>query len=137
MRVGTPRAIIFDLFGVIYGRGGVDREIFELIEDLKPKFKIGLLSNTTQDQLDSLLSQEQQEIFDAIGVSGEMGFAKPDERAFLEISRRLEEFTSDCLMIDDSEVNCVGAQTAGMQAICFVNLSDLRRSLKNYGILTS
>ena len=66
-----------------------------------------------------------------------MGVSKPDERAYSVAAQRLEEFISDCLMIDDSETNCAGAERAGMSAIWFQNKAELRRELEKYGILTS
>lgn len=130
------RAVIFDLFGVIYSSGGVDSELIELVKELKKTYKIGLLSNTTRGQFDGILSLEQQALFDVVALSGEMGFGKPDIRAYREVARLLGEFPSDCLMIDDSQSNCAGAEAAGMKAVLFTGVADLRRELANYGILT-
>lgn len=130
------RAIVFDLFGVIYGSGGVDGGLIELVKELKEAYKIGLLSNTTRVQFDGILPLEQQALFDAVALSGEMGFGKPDFRAYNEVARLLGEFSSGCLMIDDSQSNCAGAQSSGMEAILFTGVAELRRELANYGILT-
>lgn len=129
------RAIVFDCFGVIVNRG-VDDAVLELILQLQKNYKIGLISNTGVAWIERELTDEQRALFDAVALSGEMGFGKPDVRAYLDVARRLEEFPSDCLMIDDSQQNCAGARDAGMSAIHYTNVADLRRELEKYGILT-
>ena len=130
------RAIIFDCHGVLAG-GGADEEIFGLVAKLKTNYKIGLLSNTSTTGLDEMLSCQRQLLFDALVVSDEIGFGKPDARAYLEAARQLEEFPSDCLMIDDVESNCTGALQAGMMAIHYISLEQFKQEIVKYVILTS
>lgn len=132
------RAIIFDYFGVLASRYGVcDPEVMQFIEqNLLGKYKLAVLSNMNGGTAEDMLG-ECVRLFDQVMISGELGVAKPDGRAFLEAARRLEEFPSDCLMIDDSQVNCTGAEQVGLESIYFAGLSDLRRALAKYDILTS
>lgn len=129
------RAIIFDCFGVIVS-AGVDEGVISIIKNLKENYKIAVLSNTNRRWFDDVLDEECQKLFDVVVLSEESGVGKPDQRAFLETARRLEEFPSDCLMIDDSGVNCAAAEQAGMRSIHFTNSEELKRELSNYGILT-
>ena len=39
-------------------------------------------------------------------------------------------------MIDDSEINCLSAMGAGMEAIQFKGVADLEQKLEKYGIMT-
>lgn len=131
------RAIIFDCFGVLAQRyGQCDTEIMEFIEqNLYGKYKLAVLSNMNRATPKEMLG-EYGRLFDQVMISGELGIAKPDTRVFLEAARRLEEFPSDCLIIDDSPSNCTGAKQAGLEAIYFESLPTLRQALAKYDILT-
>ena len=69
-------------------------------------------------------------------LSGQLGVAKPDERAFRLAAARLSEFPESCLLIDDSARNCAGAQNVGMQAILYTNADELAQKLADYAIIT-
>ena len=130
------RAIIFDYFGVLAGSyGHCDSEIMQFIErELYGKYKLAVLSNMSSGSPAEMLG-DYMKLFEQVIISGDLGVAKPDKRAFLEAARRLEEFPSDCLMIDDSQENCAGAERAGMGAIYYTSLEGLRQSLVKYDIL--
>lgn len=130
------RAIVLDCYGVIVNKG-LDEAVLELARELKKSYKIAILSNTSRGWIDGSLTESQQSIFDVIEISGETGHSKPDRRAYLGVTRSLEEFPEDCLMIDDSLSNCTAATEVGMQAIHYTNLADLKRELMKYGILAS
>ncbi|OYX41000.1 hypothetical protein B7Y94_05740 [Candidatus Saccharibacteria bacterium 32-49-12] len=129
--------IIFDYFGVLahqYGRP--DQEVMDFVrQHLAGRYRLAVLSNMNDGAAEEMLGKSA-EIFDSVVISGELGVAKPDPRAFLLTAQRLGEFPSRCLMIDDSELNCIGAKDAGMAAIYFTGVADLERKLKEYGILT-
>jgi len=104
--------------------------LFDYIKTLKPTYKIGLLSNAAENWLDELFSKEQLEPFDAVSLSCESGFVKPDKRAYETIANQLGELPKDCLLIDDQERYCDGARQAGMSAVLYKNLADLKQQLQ-------
>jgi putative hydrolase of the HAD superfamily len=109
----------------------LDTRLMDYINDqLKPHYKIGMLSNVPQDWLDELFSTDQLALFDAVGLSYEMGFTKPDPRAYMTIAKRLKVESSECLFIDDSQTNTRGAEAVGMTAVKYESLSRLQQSLK-------
>lgn len=125
------RAIIFDYFGVLAHRyGQCDERVMRFIqEELVGKCKLVVLSNMNGGSAAEMLG-EYAHLFDVVILSGDMGMSKPDERAFLEAARRLGEFPSDCVMIDDSQTNCAGAERAGMRAVYFQGVEELSEALK-------
>lgn len=132
------RAVIFDCFGVLVGRDGVDVSLASLIrERLRGRVKLGVLSNMSSNQVPELVGEELAACFDQIVVSGELGVAKPDMRAYLLAAQRLGEFPDDCLLIDDSPRNVAAAEAVGMAAIQYRDADDLRQRLVEYGIITS
>jgi len=106
-------------------------EVFDYIKnDLKPKYKIGLLSNSGANWLPELFTSEQIKLFDAIALSYETGITKPDPRAYQIIAQRLAVDPVDCIFIDDQDRFCTSAQDAGMQAIVYQTLPHLQADLK-------
>lgn len=130
-------AILFDYFGVLAHRfGQPDVETMTFIEQkLAGRYKIAVLSNMSSSTPEQMLGKHVS-LFDEVMISGELGVAKPDARAFLMAARRLEEFADNCVMVDDSELNCTAAEAAGMRAIHYQNPSQLEQKLAEYGILT-
>jgi len=104
--------------------------LFALISELKPAYKIGLLSNIgTNWVLEHFLTPKEQALFDTFVFSFEVGLVKPDERIYRLVSERLGEPPEACVVIDDLERNCQGAEAIGMQTIVYKNLSQMRSKL--------
>src|SRR5665213_617468 len=77
--------------------------LFRYIARLKPRYKIGMLSNAAANWLDELFTPAQVALFDATMLSYESGFIKPQPRAYEIIAERLGVTTRECLFIDDQE----------------------------------
>lgn len=86
--------------------------------ELKPKYKVGMLSNAGHDVLSDLFA-EKPTLFDAAIMSYQVGIAKPDPRAFELIANKLNTPVEECLFIDDSPRFCAAAENVGMRAIVF------------------
>lgn len=140
MAVPVTEAIIFDFFGVLYTdsksllrRHELNTELVSLIrENLKPHYKIGLLSNINREWIDDFLSKHGlNELFDAVVVSGDEGVAKPHPDIYHRMSETTGSSPDACIMIDDLKENCEGAEIAGMRSIHFISndgiISDLRK----------
>ena len=105
-------------------------DLLNLIKELKPSYKIGLLSNVgTNWVLDHFLTAKEQALFDTFVFSFEVGLVKPDEQIYRLVCERLGESPDACLLIDDLERNCQGATDIGMQAIVYQNLTQMRSDL--------
>jgi epoxide hydrolase-like predicted phosphatase len=123
------KAIIFDFFGVIEERGLINKPLLEFINDnLKPKYKIGILSNAAHD-IKKYMSQEETKLFDEIVLSCEMGIIKPNTKFYELASGKLKVTANECAYVDDSVTNCEGAVAAGMQAIQYRDLEQLKNDL--------
>lgn len=90
-------------------------------QNLKSRYKLGLLSNSTsRSQLELRFAPGRLgSIFDEIVSSGEIGIIKPQPEIYHYIAAKLGVLPEECLMIDDTESFCVGAQDAGMEAVYF------------------
>lgn len=107
-----------------------NEELFAYIQaDLKPGYKIGMLSNASYDVMKLLFTADQAAVFDATVLSYEAGCVKPDEKMYRLIAERLEVNTSECLLIDDQQRHCDGAIDAGMQAVLYENFNQAKRDI--------
>ncbi|HEX7632919.1 MAG TPA: HAD-IA family hydrolase [Candidatus Saccharimonadales bacterium] len=108
-----------------------NKPLLEYIRDeLKPKYKIGLLSNVGNDWLYTLFTDQEKALFDEAALSFQTGVLKPERQAFEIIAQKLALPPEDCVLVDDLERNITGAQEAGMQAILYKNFDQLKTDLE-------
>lgn len=67
-------------------------------------------------------------------VSYRLGHIKPDAMFYARIIEQLNADPSRVLFIDDREENVRGAANAGMTALAFRGMEDLRQRLREYGL---
>ena len=107
-----------------------NNDLFTYIKDeLKPGYKIGMLSNAGANWLDHIFTPDQVALFDATAISYELGFIKPDPRTYHAIAERLDVNPDECVFIDDQPKYCDGASQVGMQAIRYLNFTQIREDL--------
>ncbi len=105
-------------------------ELFKYIKTLKPRYKIGMLSNAASNWLDELFAKGQVVLFDAIVLSYESGVIKPEEQSYQAVAERLDAQPNECVFIDDQEKHCEGARTVGMQAILYRDFDQMKTNLE-------
>ncbi|HSX08029.1 MAG TPA: HAD family phosphatase [Candidatus Saccharimonadales bacterium] len=101
-----------------------------ITERLKPRYKIGMLSNAADDWLEELFTSDQRALFDAVVLSYEIRAAKPDARAYQVIAERLGIAPEECVFVDDSERFCAGAREQGMQAVWYQDFASCKAELE-------
>jgi len=73
------------------------------------------------------------EIFETVVDSGFVGCRKPESRIYEILLDRLSLPAESCLFVDDVQVNCEGAEKAGMSAVHFQDteqaIADVRAAL--------
>ena len=80
--------------------------------------------------------QRTEEVFEANFPSHLLGHCKPDAHAFEAVATRWGIAPERILFLDDNEMNCEGARTAGMQADRVAGAEGARKALLDRGILT-
>ncbi|HEY5441906.1 MAG TPA: HAD family phosphatase [Candidatus Saccharimonadales bacterium] len=106
-----------------------DEGLFAYIDELKQYYKLGLLSNMADDRLARIFTPKQLRHFDIITLSFQTGFIKPERQAFAAAAEQLGVDADECIFIDDLAHNVVGAQQAGMMAILYQDVAQLRHEL--------
>jgi len=94
--------------------------LFDYIRDeLKPHYKIGLLSNASDDWTSELFRPDQVALFDEKVFSFQIGVDKPHAAMYETAATRLGLLPEECIFIDDREGFVTGAKDVGMQAFVF------------------
>lgn len=112
--------------------------VLGLIESIKSdKCKIALLSNGTHEHINNVFAKlgGTDNFFDTVITSSDTQFIKPSKKAFLGAAKRLGTQPNQTLVIDDSPGHVAGALAAGLQAIKFENMEQLRQDLRRMGII--
>ena len=106
-------------------------ELLEFIEsDLKPTYKIGLLSNTSRDVLGGIFFEKQRALFDAIVMSVSVGITKPDPTIFQMICDELKVLPNECLLVDDQNRHLVAAKSLGMETLLYTSAKQTTHDLQ-------
>jgi HAD superfamily hydrolase (TIGR01509 family) len=111
------------------GHNAPDEELFAYLRELKRQYKLGFLSNISDDYLHKIFTGEHLALFDGIELSYKSGFIKPEAQAYENAARRLGVETSECVLVDDQERNVNGAIKTGMSALLYRDASQLRIEL--------
>ncbi len=124
------KAIIFDFFGVLEQGGQANRLLLDFIRaELKPKYKVAIISNSTGRWRETVLTPQDVELFDEIVVSEEVNLYKPEPEIYIHTAQKLGAEPKDCLYIDDYDFRVEGAEKAGMQAIVYKNFEQTKAEL--------
>lgn len=99
--------------------------------ELKPRYKLGILSNAGNDDVVlHVLSPEQERLFDAITLSHHVGLTKPDTGMYKAAAQKLQVAAKNCLFVDDQERHISGAEAVGMQTILYTNFAQFKTDFK-------
>ena len=101
----------------------IPREKLELILDLRGKYMVYLLSNTTSIHWDYVCKNafnyrgfRVNDYFEETFLSYEMHLAKPDKAIYEKVLQDANLLAEETLFIDDSEANCKAAEEVGIHA---------------------
>lgn len=119
------KAVIFDCFGVVLDvfRSTRRPQIMSLIEELKPNYKLAMLTNVSgRKSLDQRFDPgELDRLFDVIVASGDVGFEKPSKDIYRMTAEKLGVEPAECVFIDDIEEFVAAARQFGMRGIHHVD----------------
>ncbi len=106
----------------IRGAHRLNQVLLDYSQSLRPTLKVAMLSNVGRGGMDSFFTRsEQQRLFDAVVLSSDVGMIKPSTEIFALTAERLGVAPGECIMVDDREDNCAGADAAGMAAVHYTS----------------
>jgi epoxide hydrolase-like predicted phosphatase len=107
-----------------------NKPLFKYIKDnLKGKYRIGMLSNAGGNWLEQMFGKEKAELFDDVVLSYEHGILKPEAEIYKLAAQRLGVKPEECIFIDDNLGHCKGAQKTGMKSICYQDFLQTQKEL--------
>jgi putative hydrolase of the HAD superfamily len=97
---------------------GLDDAVMSLIDALRRRYRVGMISNATLTLEDELRDHHKiHGLFEVVVNSSRVGFAKPDARIFHHAAQSLGLEPAACVHVDDLPHNVVGAREAGFHAV--------------------
>jgi len=110
------------------------RNVFALAERLRARgYRTALLSNTETAAME-FFARQGYDMFDALTFSCAEGAFKPEREIYEITAGKLEVEPQRCVFIDDSPTYADGATQAGMQAIVYEDLEQVKDALKDLGV---
>lgn len=96
---------------------GAYEEVFEVLETLHGKYKLGIISNAMPSLMWSLESFELKKYFDVILISAIEGCSKPRPDIYIKALNAINSKPEECLFIDNKPKNIDTANSVGIQGI--------------------
>lgn len=119
------------------GIGQVDEEMLALVDRLRGRMRVGLLSNATTRLERDVEVLDLGRHFDVICNSARLAMAKPDDAIFAAAAELLGVPVNACIFVDDTPANVEAAGRSGMTAIHFTDLPALYETLDRLDVLRS
>jgi FMN phosphatase YigB (HAD superfamily) len=108
---------------------------FELIRQLKPRYKLGLLSNTSVLHFEKGIKPVAVfPLFDTVSLSYEVRSMKPDRRIYDDAIRKMGLPPGACVYIDDIAANVAAGEALGLRAIQYTTHGALVADLRRLGV---
>ncbi|MBN2189916.1 MAG: HAD family phosphatase [Candidatus Aureabacteria bacterium] len=110
------------------------KEVFSLVEALqKSGYVTAILSNTELSAV-KFFEEKKYSMFDVKIFSCLEKTIKPEPLIYKITLDRLKLDPAECLFIDDKKINVSAAKKAGMKAILFRNVRQLKKNLRAYSV---
>ena len=96
-------------------------ELLDYIRSLKPKYKTAIVSDAWSDARESMQGTINNDTFDVIVFSAEVGVQKPAPEIFQYALSKLGIAPEEAIFVDDREKNILGADQLGMKGVFFTD----------------
>lgn len=114
----------------------VDEQVLDLVDDLRTLgIRTAILTNGTDTIPTEIASMNLASRFEAFFNSAEIGWTKPDVRAFKYVLDTMQLAPAEVFFTDDSVGKLVGAHVLGMPTHHFTGVESLREALRQAGVL--
>ncbi|MEP7284567.1 MAG: HAD family phosphatase [Chloroflexota bacterium] len=119
------------------GRVQIHPSMEALLRELKPHYRLAILSNTYEVEMETWLVETfgLVDIFNAVVSSAKVGLAKPEPEIYQLTLDMLGIAPDEALFIDDLPRNTKAAEALGIPSIIFESPAQLRHELQERGIL--
>lgn len=113
----------------------INKEILDHIKYLGRSYKTCIFSNGINTLSDNKkINKMVRSHFDYVFNSYDIGFKKPDVKAFQYVLNKLQAFPRECVFIDDEEDNVHVAKKLGFKSVRYKNNKKFLSDLEKIGI---
>jgi len=113
-----------------FGGDVIDRSLLEFLRSLKPKYKVGLISNAWNGLRAYIEKEKFADVFDAMIISAEVRVAKPAEKIYRVALEKLQVKPKEAVFVDDFIENIEACEKLGMKGIHFTDADSALKQLK-------
>jgi epoxide hydrolase-like predicted phosphatase len=108
----------------------MDWDLLKQIQNLRPQYKTGLLSNAWMDARQSLGTRfHGWEVFDFVFFSAEIHLKKPDREIYQYVTEIIHLLPEETIFVDDQLENVEAANQFGIHGIRFHNSEQAMREV--------
>lgn len=108
----------------------IDLEIVDFLRSIKPKYKVGLISNAWSGLRDYIVREKFDDAFHHMVISAEVGVAKPDPKIYQIALEQLQVRANEAVFVDDVYENIEACEKTGMKGIHFKSPESALQQLK-------
>lgn len=113
-----------------------DDDVLALVDELRSNgIRTAILTNGTDTIPAEIVSMGIDSHFEAVFNSAEIGWTKPDARAFRHVLDAMQLEAREVFFTDDSVGKLVGAEKLGMVTHHFTGVEGLREALRGVGLV--
>jgi putative hydrolase of the HAD superfamily len=124
-----------DFFKIWKDAFTANRPVWSLLEKLKGKYKLVLLSNTQDTHFEHVKKKFKiLGIFDEYVISYILGLTKPQKEIFIVALKKAQALPHECVFIDDHPPNIEAAKNMGINSILYDNFDSVRKGIESLGI---
>lgn len=116
-------------------RAKLNKKVLKLIDSLRKKYKVVLLTNTIDLHFEAVLKTGLLKHFDQSFASYKLGLRKPDKKIYNHVLNIMKVKPTEAIFIDDNKDYTQAAQTLGISSITFTNYENLKTNLEKLGLL--
>jgi len=113
-----------------FGGDVVDRDLLNFLRSLKPKYKVGLISNAWSGLRAYIEREKFADVFDHMTISAEVGAVKPSAKIYQFALDQLKVQPKEAVFVDDVIENIEGCEKVGMRGVHFKDTESALHQLK-------
>jgi len=108
----------------------IDHSILNFLRSIKPKYKVGLISNAWSGLRSYIEREKFDDVFDHMTISAEVGAAKPSAKIYEFALEQLQVKAKEAVFVDDVQENIEACEKLGMKGIHFKDPESAFKKLK-------
>ena len=114
----------------------VNQDLIDLVKKIREKgYKTGLFTNNSSKVIFEIKNYGIDKIFDVVMVSSDIGYMKPNPKAFEIFTEKLCVSSRELVFVDDTEMSLSTADEVGFTPILFKDVNNLKEEFCKLGIL--